>query len=439
MKLVAAKHGLNMLGRLLAPIQVAVIAVAMAVAAVPRASAETCGPTFSATGPDAQTYGEDAGYPLGGLARTRIPRFMVASFTHLSDLLHSETVATSATPSPLRRDCSVFTLRYTFDNQTYSLDDYLARNPTTGFLIARGSTILVERYQYGRSDTDSFTSQSMAKTITAMLFGIAMADGKIRSLNDHASDYVPELKGSAYGETTLRSLLTMSSGVAYSETYDGSDDAAKFGRALQRPDSPGAAILLREYNNREVPEGTRFHYAGSETETLGLVLTAATGQKLPTYASERLWKPLGAEADAAWGVDAKGQVMAHCCFNARLRDYARLALLLANDGGGIIPAAWVREATSAPRDSFRAPRKMTEFMGYGYQTWLLPFRNRMFSLRGIHGQTILVYPAQRLVLVNTAVRVKPNNDPATRELTQLWYALVRHVEQAQASAAPPPF
>ena len=190
----------------------------------------------------------------------------------------------------------------------------------------------------------------MAKTITSMLFGIALADGKIRSLDDRASAYVPEMKGSAYGETTLRSLLTMSSGVAYTETYDGTDDAAEFSRALQRRDSPGAAALLRQYDNREVPEGTRFHYAGSETETLGLVLTAATGQPLPTYASERLWKPLGAEADAAWGIDARGQALAYCCFNARLRDYARLGLLLANDGGGIIPADWVREATSAPRE-----------------------------------------------------------------------------------------
>jgi CubicO group peptidase (beta-lactamase class C family) len=288
---------------------------------MPHALADSCGPSFSATGPDAETYGADEGYPLGGIRRTRDPRFMVASFSHFSDIQHSETVVTSATPSQLARDCSAFNIRYNLDGQSYSLDDYLARNPATGFLIAHGSTILVERYQYGRRDTDRFTSQSMAKTITSMLFGIAVADGKIRSLDDHAADYVPEMKGSAYGETTLRSLLTMSSGVAYTETYDGTDDAAQFSRALQRRDSPGAAMLLRQYDNREVPEGTRFHYAGSETETLGLVLTSATGEPLPAYASERLWKPLGAEADAAWGIDARGQALAYCCFNARLRDW----------------------------------------------------------------------------------------------------------------------
>jgi CubicO group peptidase (beta-lactamase class C family) len=423
--------------RLALPGIAACAVAAAALVAAPRAHAEPCGPSFSASGPDAETYGADAGYPLGGIFLARTPRFMVASFSHFADLLHSEAVATGETPSPLRRECSGIDLHYTLDGQTYSLDDYLARNPATGLLIARGSTILVERYQYSRRDTDRFTSQSMAKTITSMLFGIAMADGKIRSLDDHAADYVPEMKGSAYGETTLRSLLTMSSGVAYTETYEGVDDAARFGRALQRLNSPGAAILLRRFDNREVPEGTRFHYAGSETETLGLVLAAATGRPLPAYASERLWKRLGAEADAAWAVDAKKQALAFCCFNARLRDYARLALLLANDGGGVIPAGWVREATSAPRDSFRAPRKATPFEGYGYQTWLLPFRNRMFALRGIHGQSIYVYPAQKLVLVHTAVRVKPRG--SARELNTLWYALVRQVEQAQAEAVPPPF
>jgi CubicO group peptidase (beta-lactamase class C family) len=122
-----------------------------------------------------------------------------------------------------------------------------------------------------------------------------------------------------------------------------------------------------------------------------------------------------------------------------LRDYARLGLLLANDGGGLIPSAWVVEATSAPPDSFRAPRKATPFQGYGYQTWIMPSPKRMFALRGIHGQTIYVDPSQRLVLVHTAVRVKPSQDPAVRELNTLWYALVRKFElEARAKPQDPP-
>ncbi len=204
------------------------------------------------------------------------------------------------------------------------------------------------------------------------------------------------------------------------------DDDFRSSRAsLFAPDATERAALLRSYNTREAPEGTRFHYASSETEVLGLVLAAATGQRLTDYASERLWKPMGAEADAQWSADRTGDILGFCCFSARLRDYARLGLLLANDGGDVIPAPWVIEATSAPQDSWRAPRKATPFWGYGYQTWLFPARSRMFALRGIHGQAIFVDPASKLVLVHTAVRLKASNDPAARELTTLWYALVK--------------
>ena len=82
------------------------------------------------------------------------------------------------------------------------------------------------------------------------------------------------------------------------------------------------------------------------------------------------------------------------------------------------------EATSAPQDSFRAPRRATAYQGYGYQTWLLPARRRMFVARGIHGQAIYVDPASKLVLVHTAARVLPAGDPGV-ELNTLWFALVQ--------------
>lgn len=386
--------------------------------------ASDCGPSFNDGGPDAEAYGAGSKYPAGTMAQRGEQHFIVGSHVGYDRLRPGPGVAAPAQSSLLTRSCEPFQFRYSHDGHRYSLDDYLARHPATGLLIARGATILVERYQYGRSDTDRFVSQSIAKTITAMLFGIAVKEGKIRSLDDRAQDYVQALKGSAYGETRLRSLLTMSSGVAWRETYLPGDDISKFGRGLFRPNSPGAAALLRGHRTREVPEGTRFHYASSETEILGLVLAAATGRRLTDYASERLWKPMGAEADAQWSADGQGDILSFCCFSARLRDYARLGLLLANDGGDIIPASWVIEATSAPPDSWRAPRKATPFYGYGYQTWLVPARRRMFAALGIHGQAIFVDPFSKLVLVHTAARLKPSGDPAARELTALWYALV---------------
>jgi CubicO group peptidase (beta-lactamase class C family) len=392
----------------------------------PAALAAECGPSFNAGGVEAEAYGAGDNYPSGTMAQRGEQRFIVGSHTSYDRLLPGPAVVAPQHSSPLTRSCEPFKFSYRFDGQQYSLEDYLARHPATGFLIAKGPNILVERYQYGRRDTDRFVSQSVAKTITAMLFGIAVKDGKIRSLDDRAQDYVADLKGSAYGETSLRALLSMSSGVAWSETYGPGDDISKFGRDLFRPNMPGAAVLLRGYNSREVPEGTRFHYASSETEVLGLVLAAATGERLTDYASTRLWKPMGAEADATWSADRKGDILGFCCFSARLRDFARFGLLLANDGAGIVPESWVIEATSAPAGSWRAPRKATPFYGYGYQTWLMP-DGRMFAALGIHGQAIFVDPASKLVLVHTAARVRPSGDPAGRELSALWYALVRQL------------
>ena len=110
-------------------------------------------------------------------------------------------------------------ITWRFQDADLTLDDYLARTPTTGLLIARGDTILVERYQYGRTDRHRFTSWSMAKTVTAMLVGIAIAEGHIRSVDDLAAAYVPELAGTEYGRTSLRHLLQMSSGVRFRENY----------------------------------------------------------------------------------------------------------------------------------------------------------------------------------------------------------------------------
>jgi CubicO group peptidase (beta-lactamase class C family) len=390
-------------------------------------SVKACAPSFSSSGPDAEAYGAARNYPLGTIADRTRQDYMVATFSNFDRLLPAHAVLPPAASSPLARDCGRAAWHYEFDGERRTIDQYLARHPTTGLLIAKDSTILFERYQYGRRDTDRLLSNSMVKTMVAMLVGIAIKDGKIRSIEDKAQDYVPEMKGSAYGQTSLRALLTMSAGIEFSETYDGKDDAFAFSRDLRRSDLPSAAHLLRRYSTRSAPAETKFAYAGSQTETLGLVLMAATGKRLSDYLSEKIWKPMGAEDEASWTVDGHNQEQAYCCLAARLRDYARFGLLLARDGSGIIPEAWVIEATTAPEGSFRSPRVATPFYGYGYQTWIMPAKRRMFAMLGTNGQAIFVDPASKLVLVHTAVRLKPSKDPAARELTALWFGLVREL------------
>jgi CubicO group peptidase (beta-lactamase class C family) len=199
-------------------------------------------------------------------------------------------------------------------------------------VIAKDDTILYEHYQYARTDSDRFLSQSMAKTITAMLIGIAVAENKIRSIDDPVSVYVPGLANTEYGNTSLRALLHMSSGVAFTENYDGSDDITRLSRDLFGEPGKDPVTSVAQFNTRAAQPETRWHYASSETEILGLVLRAAVKEPIADYLRDRIWQPIGTEADASWAIDGTGQEVTYCCFNAVLRDYARLGRLLAYDG-----------------------------------------------------------------------------------------------------------
>jgi CubicO group peptidase (beta-lactamase class C family) len=389
---------------------------------------EEVAPRFAASGPDAEDYSASAGYPMGNRRTFYDIPMLVGSHSHLDEVFESRLVRKAATPSRLVRVVEP-AITWRFQGLDLTLDDYLARNPATGLLIARDETIVVERYQYGRTDRDRLTSWSMAKTVTAMLVGIAIAEGRIRSVDDLAAAYVPALAGTEYGRTSLRHLLQMSSGVRFSEEYSGQDDVTTLVLDTYIQLGPGGVGAVTQFNNRVVPGGTMFSYASVETQVLGLVLRSVIGRPVAEYLQEKIWDPIGAEADATWLVDRTGQESTFCCLNAVLRDYARLGLLLAHDGNWrgrqIIPAAWIKDATTVREDqSHLRPGLATRFFGYGYQTWIFPGERRMFAFLGVRGQAIYVDPQSRLVLVHTAVR-KQSVDPGTRETGALWQGVVR--------------
>jgi CubicO group peptidase (beta-lactamase class C family) len=398
-------------------------------AQAPASQSPGSGPRFDQGGPEADEFGARLGYPVGDRNNFFTVPFLVGSQSHQEQIFPSRSVRRAATPSALARAASEPALRYDYQGRTFTLDDYMARNPATGLLVARDDTILVERYQYARTDRDRFTSWSMAKTVTSMLIGIAIGEGRIRSVDDQAATYVPALAGTEYGRTSLRHLLQMSSGVRFVEEYRPGDDVSRLATETFRQLGSGGVASVTPYNERALAAGTKFSYASVETEVLGLVLAAAVGRPVAEYLQDRIWQPIGAEGDAAWIIDRAGQEVTFCCFNAVLRDYARLGLLLAHDGNWrgrqIVPAAWVRDATTVRADQpHLRPRTATPFFGYGYQTWIFPDERRMFAFLGVRGQAIYVDPASRLVMVNTAVR-KLARDPGVAETVALWRGVTR--------------
>lgn len=391
------------------------------------------GPVFSAGGPDAELYGAAEDYPVKD--RWRVyqpgnpdsPKYRVGAFSHYDEIFPTRLVTRAATAWPFKRTQA--DVSYQYKGSHSSLADYLSRNPVTGLLIAKDDRILVEHYQYGRTDRDRLISQSMAKSITGMLVGIAISDGAIKSIDDTAQTYVPGLKGTEYGATPLRALLHMSSGVEFGEQ---GDEGKGSGRALDRLwvdrfSNKGTVASIAQFNRRIAPPGTQFRYASIETDVLGLVLCYATGKSLSDYLQEKVWQPIGTEADAKWLIDAEGYEVAHGFFNAVLRDYARLARLLAHDGAWegkqIIPAQWMVDATTVrASDGYLA--KAEGRFGYGYQFYLFPGSRRQFAMLGYLGQRILVDPPSKLVMVQTAV------DERSPEIWQLWSGVVAQFGQA---------
>ncbi len=374
-------------------------------------------PVFSASGPDAAAYGEAEHFPVGSPTTFFEKKYMVGSFSHFDLLFPARAVSAAATVWKFQRPITFPEIRYVHAGSHFSVQDYLSRLPVTGLLIAKDDNILFEGYQYGRTDRDRLTSQSMAKSIVGMLIGVALSERAIASVTDTAEKYIPELKNSGYGKVSIRDLLHMSSGMS-----------------CESPQSPmgtiGLETLIR--NCKQVaPGGSRFLYSAADSELLGLILTRAAQKPLATYLDERIWQPIGTEANATWTIDASDHETPFCCFNAVLRDYARFARLLAFDGAWngkqLIPHQWLLDATTVSlSDPQLVPGKSARFFGYGYQVWIFPGVRRMFGLLGANGQRIFVDPQSKLILVQTAVMEKAIDPQVDAETIALWLALIRH-------------
>lgn len=383
---------------------------------------------WRAGGPNLPVLADGAGqYPSATARNWWQPPYGVDAFSRLDEIFAASTARRAAAASPWRRATREPDIRFanpaSLGGGRYDIDGYLDRQPTTGLLIAQGDTILAERYQYGRSDTMRLTSFSMAKTIVALLIGLAVGDRLIASLDDPAERYAGTLAGTEYGRTPLRALLSMSSGVKFREDYDGADDVTKLSAATFGRQSPGGVDAVRYFNERIAAPGARWYYASSETYVLAMVARAVFGRPLTAVLQDRIWQPMGAEADATWLTDRSGLEIGYMGFNAVLRDYARLGLLMANGGraGGrqLIDPAWVVAMT---KPAF-SPSQTGRPVGYGFQTWTIPGQKPTFGLFGVRGQLILVEPMRQLVMVHTAVRTDARDAGGAASFA-LWAALV---------------
>ena len=311
------------------------------------------------------------------------------------------------------------------------VDAYMQEHRVAALVILQGGKLRQERYGLGFDGDGRWTSFSVAKSFTSTLVGAALKDGHIKSMDDKVSDYLPDLKGSAYDDVSIRQLLTMTSGVQWNEDYgDPNSDVARFNNHKPEPGVEALVSYMRKLP-RAAPAGTRWLYSTGETNLIGLVLEAAIQKPLTQYLQEKIWQPAGMEQQATWLLSKTGKEISGCCVQAAPRDYARLGQFILEgarvNGQSILPDGWLEEATHKQAD-IGAPGR-----GYGYQWWT--YDSGAFAARGIFGQGIFIDPKRQLVIASNGNWHKAGSaDNPSYAAREAFYAAVQKAVDDEARA-----
>lgn len=281
------------------------------------------------------------------------------------------------------------TLSETYQKKFASLE-------TVAFAVIKNDSLAHEQYWDGFGPDSHTNSFSMAKTIVSILTGIAIDEGKIKSVDQSIGDFLPDYKEGEKAKITIKHLLTMSSGINFDEDYKNPfayPGAAYYGKDLEK--------LTFKYDASEEP-GKVFDYLSGNTQLLGFILEKATGKKVSEYASEKLWRPLGAKNSAFWSLDHEdGMEKAFCCFNSNAPDFARVGQLFLDsgkwNGNQLVSVDYVLNSIK-PADLLDDGKKNDK---YGYSWWVIPEYkgHSIFYARGILGQYIVCIPDEHMIVV----------------------------------------
>ena len=335
--------------------------------------------------------------------------------------------AASDRPAQLPKGPPLGTVTYVArgETATRTIESYMDTFCVTGLLVLHRGRIVLENYRQGVRPDDHLLSASMSKSILALLVGVAVSEGRLR-LDEKVVDMLPGFEASVFGQATVEDLLRMTSGVALKTSYEkgGISDNQATNPIISPDQDVGRYLRARKEAD---PAGKVFHYNGAVTAMLGAVLRARTGQTNTDYLSEKLWRPLGAQAPAYWITNKRGEEGVQGQFLATLRDYARLGLLVMNLGKigdtRVVPEKWVTEMVALRMDKPqpRGPQK------YGLHIWIPQAARGRSMLLGTNGQAIFIDPVAQVVIVHTANapeadyngngHLYPLRDAIIRELT----------------------
>ncbi len=292
-----------------------------------------------------------------------------------------------------------------FNTKKLSAKDtkYLKKLDTRAFLVFHGDSIIYENYMGEHHVNTVSNSFSAAKTVVALLVGVAIEEGKIKSLDEPAGNYLKAYNSGGKEKITIRHLLMMASGLDWEESASNP--------LSENAESYYGTDLLGLVNRQQAitQPGKHFNYQSGNSQLLGFIIEKATGKTLSDYAQEKLWKKIGTEHDAYWSLDKEnGDEKAFCCMYATARDFGRIGKLILQKGkwgnAQVVPLWYMQELERLPEMS--TDEGVPNYR-YGLHIWeYVGEKNPIYYCRGIKGQYVISIPSENLVIVRLGLQRK---------------------------------
>ena len=351
------------------------------------------------------------------------PDKIAHNFLTMYQAFNAKRIEPAAQPFVFASNPHALPASFEFNGQSILLDDFLSQSQSQGLMVIKHGQIWHEQYFNQQEADTQHISFSVAKSFISALFGIALAEGYISSIEQRVTDYVPELQGSGYDSVRIKDVLQMSSGVKFNEDYgDFFSDINRFSRAIAFGTSLDdfSASLIRQRQ-----PGTYHHYVSIDTQVLGMILTRATGQSLSDYLNDKILQPIGIQDPVYWLADDNGMELALGGLNLTLRDYAKFAWLFVNQGRWtdmqgnsqqVVPHQWVIDSVTPDAPHLQPGENnpaSSSRDGYGYQWWIPLGAEDEFMAKGIYGQYIYIDPDQNLAIVKLSA-IANYNDASQR-------------------------
>ena len=341
-----------------------------------------------------------------------IIRLGLAQASKTPTLLPWHTIAPAASPKPWTVGAVVSPTQVSWDGKQIPFNEFLTKTNANAFLVIRDGVITYEWYKKGVTQHTQLPSYSLAKTMTSLIIGQLIDQGKIKE-TDTFVKFFPEYKtGTSFDKVTVQSLLDMQAGIGVKDDYP--SGPAGWGVAIaQMYGTTDLNFFLKNNRKMSWDPGTQSEYRSVDTQLLGFIIKKVTGVRIADYFSKNIWQPAGAEDTATWNVDHVGGLeKTFCCFNATARDYARIGALIVNNGASQIGTANVISANWMKR--LQNPvTTLDHNWRYGAQIWH-PYSDSMMMM-GLHGQYVFIHPSSHTVIVKLSD--EPTDNGNFEELT----------------------